>query len=360
MKIGSNIYNLRKEKKITQAQLAEMLGVSEQAISKWENGVCAPDVSLFPVIAEYFGVSIDRIFGYYMNGYEDDVKAIMKAADDSMDTYKEIEIISEGLKKYPNSPELKVYLAFSLSMVNRMSNDEEERSEAVEKAIKLCTEVVDRCGDVKQVNDALHMLSRIYIETGNYNRAEECINRISADGYDCRITDMVNMLGSKNCLDEQNEFAQKSLYKLYWTMSHVFESVANSSKNNMEYEKALNYLKAHEKLLSVFDYGCDNFFATYKIIACESKAQIYMNIGDEAGCIKELKKFFELAKEVEKVAESKNFDISKRNPIYFSCIKEEIPEEYMTRIYPERILSKYDGFLKDNKEYIEFKTAIGI
>ena len=47
MNIGINIYTLRKEKKITQAQLAEKLGVSEQAISKWENNQCAPDVSLF-------------------------------------------------------------------------------------------------------------------------------------------------------------------------------------------------------------------------------------------------------------------------------------------------------------------------
>jgi len=37
MSIGTNIYNLRKEKKLTQAQLAEKLGVSEQAVSKWEN-----------------------------------------------------------------------------------------------------------------------------------------------------------------------------------------------------------------------------------------------------------------------------------------------------------------------------------
>ena len=98
MNIGTNIYTLRKEKKITQAQLAEKLGVSEQAVSKWENDQCAPDVSLFPIIADYFGVSIDRLFGYHMNSYNDEVEAVMKAADDSMNTYKEIEIISEGLK----------------------------------------------------------------------------------------------------------------------------------------------------------------------------------------------------------------------------------------------------------------------
>ena len=141
--IGEKLRKLRRDRDMTQEMLASAFGVSPQAISKWENNQCAPDVSLFPIIADYFGVSIDRLFGYYMNSYAEEVKAIMKAADDSMDTYKEIEIISEGLKKYPNSPDLKIYLSFSLSMVNRMSKDENERKESIKKAIQLCTEVID-------------------------------------------------------------------------------------------------------------------------------------------------------------------------------------------------------------------------
>lgn len=181
MNIGTNIYTLRKERKITQAQLAEKLGVSVQAVSKWENDQCAPDISLFPIIADYFGVSIDRLFGYHMNSYADKVEAIIKAADDSMNTDKEIEIISEGLKKYPNSPDLKIYLAFSLSMINRMSDDEKERNEVVTKAIKLCKEVVDTCGDVKQVDRALNMLCRIYCEIGEYQQALDAVEKISAN-----------------------------------------------------------------------------------------------------------------------------------------------------------------------------------
>ena len=76
MSIGTNIYTLRKEKKITQSYLAEKLGVSCQAISKWENDQCAPDVSLFPIMADLFEVSIDRLFGYHMNSYADEVKEI--------------------------------------------------------------------------------------------------------------------------------------------------------------------------------------------------------------------------------------------------------------------------------------------
>ncbi len=358
MNLGTNIYTLRKEKKITQAQLAEKLGVSEQAVSKWENDQCAPDVSLFPIIADYFGVSIDRLFGYHMNSYAEEVKAIIKAADDSMDTYKEIEIISEGLKKYPNSPDLKIYLAFSLSMVNRMSKDETEKKEAVQKAIKFCTEVVDTCGDNKQVDSALHMLTRIYNETGNYAKAEEAISKISADRYRDRIVGMVSMLGGKKCYAEQERFAEDSLWNLYWTMSHIFEYMTHSYTQNKQYEKAITFFDAHEKLLSIFDSGCPDFYATYKVIACENKAQTYMKMGNKEKCLEELKRFFALAEEVKTVAQSKDFNIAARNPIYFSNISEEIGEEYMANIYPEKALGKYNAFFGDDEAYLTFKKSI--
>ena len=62
MTVGSNIKYLRQRKNITQAQLAERLCVSYQAISKWETDANAPDISLLPQIAKFFGVSIDALF----------------------------------------------------------------------------------------------------------------------------------------------------------------------------------------------------------------------------------------------------------------------------------------------------------
>ena len=61
MNIGINIYTLRKEKKITQAQLAEKLGVSVQAISKWERGESIPDVMVLKQIADMNGVTVDYL-----------------------------------------------------------------------------------------------------------------------------------------------------------------------------------------------------------------------------------------------------------------------------------------------------------
>ena len=62
--IGTNIRLLRKTKNITQEELANALHISYQAISKWENGSSQPDIALLPAIANYFGVSIDELFGF--------------------------------------------------------------------------------------------------------------------------------------------------------------------------------------------------------------------------------------------------------------------------------------------------------
>ena len=60
--ISMNIANLRKGKGITQEQLATALNISPQAVSKWETNTSQPDTQTLPLIADYFGVSIDYLF----------------------------------------------------------------------------------------------------------------------------------------------------------------------------------------------------------------------------------------------------------------------------------------------------------
>lgn len=61
VKIGKFIAEKRKEKKLTQQQLAEKLGVSDRAISNWENGKNMPDISLFPIISKELDVTVNDL-----------------------------------------------------------------------------------------------------------------------------------------------------------------------------------------------------------------------------------------------------------------------------------------------------------
>lgn len=65
MSIGKNIAVLRKAKGWTQSELGEMLGVSNQAVSKWESEMTMPDVMLLPDIAKVFGVTMEELYGAY-------------------------------------------------------------------------------------------------------------------------------------------------------------------------------------------------------------------------------------------------------------------------------------------------------
>ncbi len=64
IEIGKNIRALRKNSGRTQEALADALGVTSQAVSRWEAGGSYPDLEIVPSIANYFGITIDELFGY--------------------------------------------------------------------------------------------------------------------------------------------------------------------------------------------------------------------------------------------------------------------------------------------------------
>ena len=80
--IGKQIASLRKEKGIKQEELAKYVGVSTQAVSKWENGG-VPDTELLPKIADFFCVSVDSLFGRNITDYSDLRSALIKKICDT-------------------------------------------------------------------------------------------------------------------------------------------------------------------------------------------------------------------------------------------------------------------------------------
>ena len=89
MLIGEKIKRLRKNKNVTQTQLAEALSVSPQSVSKWETHLSAPDISLLPVIARYFGITMDELKEQYD-------AALEQAVINSVLTGKAMEIIRQA------------------------------------------------------------------------------------------------------------------------------------------------------------------------------------------------------------------------------------------------------------------------
>ena len=76
--MGEIIAQKRKESGMTQAELAEYIGVSKPAVSKWESGYSLPDITLLPVLASFFDISIDELMGYQPQMNERNMEAINK------------------------------------------------------------------------------------------------------------------------------------------------------------------------------------------------------------------------------------------------------------------------------------------
>lgn len=76
LNIGKCIIHKRKEKGITQEQLANYIGVSKASVSKWESGSSYPDILLLPELATYFNISVDELLGYSPQLTKEDIGKI--------------------------------------------------------------------------------------------------------------------------------------------------------------------------------------------------------------------------------------------------------------------------------------------
>ena len=90
--IGKKIRSLRKNKKMTQEQLAEVLSVSAQSVSKWETCNSVPDIDLLPIIARYFGVTMDELFGYRLEALNYKERFIRFMADNGVLRFGEFKL----------------------------------------------------------------------------------------------------------------------------------------------------------------------------------------------------------------------------------------------------------------------------
>lgn len=154
LSIGENIKSLRKQKDITQEQLSEMLGISSQSVSRWESGVCYPDMELLPAIAKIFEITVDKLLGVddvaenkkveeYLNRFQ---LAINKGKIDEC-----IAIAREGVAEYPNNFVLLDKLMYALfGSIDNSGNipDWEENMEKYDAEITVLGErIMKYCPD---------------------------------------------------------------------------------------------------------------------------------------------------------------------------------------------------------------------
>ena len=123
-----NIFKaLRKQRNLTQEQTAEFLGVSSQAVSKWETNSTFPDISLLPIIADFFNVSIDYLLCYDLTKRNEEIERICRESEVLIQDKKYIEAVAlmrTAYTKFPGNYLIMYSLAWALRWSIKSENIE--------------------------------------------------------------------------------------------------------------------------------------------------------------------------------------------------------------------------------------------
>ncbi len=165
MTFGKIIKELRRKADMTQEGLAEALNISAQAISRWENDLAMPDISLLPVLANLFDVTTDYLLGVDITRKEERIQKILSLATEKGKLGQHLEaaeVIRTGLKEYPNNCKLMYRLMFHLYFCATAQHTEEERRTYFEEATALGEKILSSCTDDEIRHNTIEKLCSCY------------------------------------------------------------------------------------------------------------------------------------------------------------------------------------------------------
>ena len=177
MNFGEIIKKLRRQKDMTQEQLAEYLNLSTQAISRWETNSSLPDITLIPVIANIFDVSADTLLGIDITIKDKRTEEIINHADEyTANGYKDksAEILRAGLKEFPNSYKIMARLMSSIWGISNRDGTDEFWGEVINIGEKILAECTDN--DCRYT--AIQLLCYTYPRIGEAEKAEKLANEM--------------------------------------------------------------------------------------------------------------------------------------------------------------------------------------
>lgn len=240
IRLGEKIKSLRKQRSISQEVFANYLGVSFQAVSKWENGNTMPDVTMIPAIASFFGVSTDELFDFNLYEMEKQVEAICHEAwkyrED--DPVKAEQILREGLQRFPGNDIILNNLLYTL--------DYQTRSDEV---ITLCKTLIESTKDDSVKYDACRILATCYKENGQKDLVKPILELIP-EIYFTKLELMASLLDGEDSYEaaqkQKNLFAE-DLIDILMIAGKYLKKSGEIDKANSQFRIALKIMDAFEE-----------------------------------------------------------------------------------------------------------------
>lgn len=273
LNIGTNIRELRRREGRTQEALAEAVGVTPQAVSRWESGGTYPDMEIVPCIANYFGVTIDDLFGYH-NDREIKIQAIMDRVkafgiptrSDDLWVDECLAILREGLAEFPKNEQLLLTLAEALSEAGwrrygekidydaegflRHDRERHRENHLWAECIKICEYLVDNAQCSDTVTKAISILVLQYRNMGEYEKGIACAKRMPGMD-DCCERQLTRAADGK----EESKYIGEFLLK---TASLFAEQMVYGLMSNRSLYASDLPIEKIKGAIALFDLICDD------------------------------------------------------------------------------------------------------
>lgn len=253
----------RKQLNLTQEQVAQYIGVSRAAVSKWEQGLSYPDIVLLPKLAMYFDMSIDDLLGYEPQLTTAAIEKIYErlAKDFTEKPFDEVlaeldKLVAEYYSCYP-------FIVKIIQLYINHLNLTERKEEIITKTISLCHRVKENCDDIQLINEAIAMEAGCYIMSQQPEKVLELLGEevIIQYGLDQLIATAHNMLGN---VGKAKVLMQIAYYQQLMTMLlSAIETLMLDVENSDYTEKTIARIEAIFDLYDISNLNINTVFVFY-------------------------------------------------------------------------------------------------
>ncbi len=245
--IGQTIKSLRRERNLTQEELAELLAVSPQAVSKWENETSMPDISLLVPLARVFVVSTDLLLGLTDEASGSEIDGLIESASREKSSYSGYLKLLDGLRRHPGEPKLLMAAlehSIALGWPENDCYDSEHAGEICERAERLMKLVVSYAHNASDILRARMIVVMLNASRGRLDKAREQLPHFPTRAdltYNSVAAFIAEAAG-----ETEAAVAHRRWELLYLTES-TLDCIANASRDML----ALGEAESAEALLTV-------------------------------------------------------------------------------------------------------------
>ena len=227
--LGETIRRLRKLHDITQETLADAIGVTIPAVSKWERGECLPDVTLIVPIAAYFGITTDELLGVseevkrakIQKWYDDYKPYVWRMTKETAQA--RFDDLLALMEEYPNDFELiNNYIVFAVldpEFHDDYNQTEKSRKKNFKKIEECCRTILDKCTDAEKRQTAIEGLAELYASDGRLEEGEKILTENVP--FDLRHDKIINLYESVNHPDTPDKYR----ISLYYQMRDLVQKI---------------------------------------------------------------------------------------------------------------------------------------